>query len=96
MVQEGERSANTLATFDESTSILWKAEGEYQGHHSLLMRTCGFLSAMQRQVVFNRYLQLSLEPCSVEINGGFRLETPLCSVKTSFMATRSPDAGSSF
>ncbi|VAI59264.1 unnamed protein product [Triticum turgidum subsp. durum] len=45
MVQEVERSANTLSTFDESTSVLRKAEGEYQGHRSLLMRTRGQVSA---------------------------------------------------
>nr|TKW04057.1 hypothetical protein SEVIR_7G084800v2 [Setaria viridis] len=39
MVQEVERSASTLATFDESTRVLRKAEGEYQGHRSLLSRT---------------------------------------------------------
>ncbi|KAL6637365.1 hypothetical protein ACP70R_024937 [Stipagrostis hirtigluma subsp. patula] len=54
MVQEVERSANTLATFDESTSVLRKAEGEYQGHRSLLMRTRGLLSTMQRQDVLDR------------------------------------------
>ncbi|XP_025791477.1 uncharacterized protein LOC112872628 isoform X3 [Panicum hallii] len=53
MVQEVERSASTLATFDESTSVLRKAEGEYQGHRSLLMRTRGLLSTMQRQDVLD-------------------------------------------
>ncbi|XBI62006.1 hypothetical protein VPH35_042720 [Triticum aestivum] len=56
MVQEVERSANTLSTFDESTSVLRKAEGEYQGHHSLLMRTRGLLSTMQRQDVLDRII----------------------------------------
>uniref|UniRef100_A0A453P8B9 Sec20 C-terminal domain-containing protein n=1 Tax=Aegilops tauschii subsp. strangulata TaxID=200361 RepID=A0A453P8B9_AEGTS len=56
MVQEVERSANTLSTFDESTSVLRKAEGEYQGHRSLLMRTRGLLSTMQRQDVLDRYV----------------------------------------
>ncbi|XP_015688805.1 uncharacterized protein LOC102719928 isoform X2 [Oryza brachyantha] len=56
MVQEVERSANTLATFDESTSVLRKAEGEYQGHRSLLMRTRGLLSTMQRQDVLDRII----------------------------------------
>ncbi|KAG8076601.1 hypothetical protein GUJ93_ZPchr0006g42357 [Zizania palustris] len=56
MVQEVERSANTLATFDESTSVLRKAEGEYQGHRSLLMRTRGLLSSMQRQDVLDRII----------------------------------------
>lgn len=54
MVQEVERSANTLSTFDESTSVLAKAEGEYQGHHSLLTRTHSLLSTMQRQDVLDR------------------------------------------
>ncbi|PUZ38174.1 hypothetical protein GQ55_9G176100 [Panicum hallii var. hallii] len=56
MVQEVERSASTLATFDESTSVLRKAEGEYQGHRSLLMRTRGLLSMMQRQDVLDRVI----------------------------------------
>ncbi|XP_047096001.1 uncharacterized protein LOC124708370 [Lolium rigidum] len=56
MVQEVERSANTLSTFDESTSVLRKAEGEYQGHRSLLMRTRGLLSTMQRQDVLDRII----------------------------------------
>uniref|UniRef100_A0ACD5U6J4 Uncharacterized protein n=1 Tax=Avena sativa TaxID=4498 RepID=A0ACD5U6J4_AVESA len=56
MVQEVERSANTLSTFDESTSLLRKAEGEYQGHRSLLMRTRGLLSTMQRQDVLDRII----------------------------------------
>uniref|UniRef100_A0A452XQP7 Uncharacterized protein n=1 Tax=Aegilops tauschii subsp. strangulata TaxID=200361 RepID=A0A452XQP7_AEGTS len=33
---------------DESTSVLRKAEGEYQGHRSLMMRTHGLLTTMQR------------------------------------------------
>ncbi|EER91323.1 hypothetical protein BDA96_01G195700 [Sorghum bicolor] len=56
MVQEVERNASTLATFDESTSVLRKAEGEYQGHRSLLMRTRGLLSTMQRQDVLDRII----------------------------------------
>ncbi|CAL4917672.1 unnamed protein product [Urochloa decumbens] len=56
MVQEVERSASTLATFDESTSVLRKAEGEYQGHRSLLMRTRGLLSTMQQQDVLDRVI----------------------------------------
>ncbi|KAK3122510.1 hypothetical protein QOZ80_8AG0614610 [Eleusine coracana subsp. coracana] len=56
MVQEVERSANTLATFDESTSVLRKAEGEYQGHRSLLMRTRSLLSTMQQQDVLDRII----------------------------------------
>ena len=45
---------NLLNYADESTSVLQKAEGEYQGHRSLLMRTRGLLSTMQRQDVFDR------------------------------------------
>ncbi|XP_048535184.1 uncharacterized protein LOC125513990 isoform X2 [Triticum urartu] len=56
MVQEAERSANTLSTFDESTSVLRMAEGEYQGHRSLLMCTRGMLSTMQRQDVLDRII----------------------------------------
>ncbi|CAN1760027.1 hypothetical protein LINPERHAP1_LOCUS7365 [Linum perenne] len=54
MVQEVERSANTLVTFDESTGVLKKAESEYKGHRSLLMRTRNLLSTMQRQDVIDR------------------------------------------
>ncbi|XP_073107789.1 uncharacterized protein [Elaeis guineensis] len=56
MVQEVDRSANTLATFEESTSVLKKAEGEYKGHRSLLMRTRRLLSTMQRQDVMDRVI----------------------------------------
>ncbi|XP_073107213.1 LOW QUALITY PROTEIN: uncharacterized protein, partial [Elaeis guineensis] len=51
-----DRSANTLATFEESTSVLKKAEGEYKGHRSLLMRTRRLLSTMQRQDVMDRVI----------------------------------------
>lgn len=54
MVQEVERSANTLMAFEESTGVLKKAEKEYKGHHSLLMRTRNLLSTMQRQDVIDR------------------------------------------
>ncbi|XP_072961441.1 uncharacterized protein [Typha angustifolia] len=54
MVQEVERSASTLATFEESTSVLRKAESEYKGHRSLLMRTRRLLSTMRRQDVIDR------------------------------------------
>ncbi|CAN6162930.1 unnamed protein product [Urochloa humidicola] len=53
MVQEVERSASTLATFDESTSVLRKADGEYHGHQSLLMCTGGLLSTVQWQDVLH-------------------------------------------
>ncbi|CAN1760029.1 hypothetical protein LINPERHAP1_LOCUS7365 [Linum perenne] len=56
MVQEVERSANTLVTFDESTGVLKKAESEYKGHRSLLMRTRNLLSTMQRQDVIDRVI----------------------------------------
>ncbi|CAN6469142.1 unnamed protein product [Victoria cruziana] len=56
MVQEVERSANTLLTFDNSTSVLRKAEGEYKGHRSLLMRTRNLLSTMQRQDIIDRII----------------------------------------
>ncbi|KAJ4759392.1 Vesicle transport protein SEC20 [Rhynchospora pubera] len=56
MVQEVERSASTLATVDESTSVLKKAESEYKGHRSLLSRTRGLLSTMKRQDVIDRII----------------------------------------
>ncbi|GER34420.1 vesicle transport protein SEC20 [Striga asiatica] len=54
MVQEVDRSASTLMTFEESTGVLRKAETEYKGHRSLLSRTRGLLSTMQRQDVLDR------------------------------------------
>ncbi|XP_044497844.1 uncharacterized protein LOC123219937 [Mangifera indica] len=56
MVQEVERSASTLMTFEESTGVLRKAESEYKGHRSLLMRTRNLLSTMQRQDVIERVI----------------------------------------
>ncbi|KAK6914174.1 Sec20, partial [Dillenia turbinata] len=60
MVQVGsyevERSTSTLMTFEESTSVLKKAESEYKGHRSLLMRTRNLLSTMQRQDVLDRLI----------------------------------------
>jgi protein transport protein SEC20 len=56
MVQEVERSTNTLATFEESTGTLTKAESEYKGHRSLLSRTRNLLSTMQRQDVLDRVI----------------------------------------
>ena len=47
-------ATNLLNYADESTSVLRKAEGEYQGHRSLLMRTRGLLSMMQRQYGLDR------------------------------------------
>ncbi|KAM7261458.1 hypothetical protein ACFE04_008825 [Oxalis oulophora] len=58
MVQEVERSTNTLATFEESTGILTKAESEYKGHRSLLSRTRNLLSTMQRQDVLDRVIMI--------------------------------------
>ncbi|CAH9114932.1 unnamed protein product [Cuscuta europaea] len=56
MVQEVERSASTLMTFEGSTEVLRKAESEYKGHRSLLMRTRNLLSTMQRQDVLDRVI----------------------------------------
>ncbi|KAB2633745.1 hypothetical protein D8674_029992 [Pyrus ussuriensis x Pyrus communis] len=56
MVQEVDRSAGTLMTFEESTGVLKKAESEYKGHRSLLMRTRNLLSTMQRQDVIDRVI----------------------------------------
>ncbi|XP_010532820.1 PREDICTED: uncharacterized protein LOC104808740 [Tarenaya hassleriana] len=56
MVQEVERSTNTLMTFEESTGVLKKAESEYKGHRSLLSRTRNLLSTMQRQDVIDRLI----------------------------------------
>lgn len=56
MVQEVERSASTLMTVEESTGVLKKAESEYKGHRSLLMRTRNLLSTMQRQDVLDRVI----------------------------------------
>ncbi|WOL15354.1 hypothetical protein Cni_G24135 [Canna indica] len=56
MVQEVERSASTLQTFEESTGVLRQAESEYKGHRSLLMRTRNLLSTMRRQDVLDRVI----------------------------------------
>ncbi|XP_058752523.1 uncharacterized protein LOC131625703 [Vicia villosa] len=56
MVQEVERNTSTLMTLDESTGVLTKAEGEYKGHRSLLMRTRNLLSTMQRQDIIDRVI----------------------------------------
>ncbi|KAK4585918.1 hypothetical protein RGQ29_023207 [Quercus rubra] len=56
MVQEVERSASTLMTVEESTGVLKRAESEYKGHRSLLMRTRNLLSTMQRQDVLDRVI----------------------------------------
>ncbi|CAF2128622.1 unnamed protein product [Brassica napus] len=68
MVQEVERSTNTLVAFDESTGVLKKAENEYKGHRSLLSRTRNLLSTMQRQDVIDRVILIigfSLFACAV-------------------------------
>ncbi|KAH9681613.1 vesicle transport protein sec20 [Citrus sinensis] len=59
MVQEVERNASTLMTFDESTGVLRKAESEYKGHRSLLMRTRNLLSTMQRQDIIDRFNRIA-------------------------------------
>ncbi|XP_071738405.1 uncharacterized protein [Rutidosis leptorrhynchoides] len=56
MVQEVERSGSTLMAFEESTGVLKKAESEYKGHRSLLMRTRNLLSTMKRQDVLDRII----------------------------------------
>ncbi|KZV16629.1 hypothetical protein F511_12085 [Dorcoceras hygrometricum] len=56
MVQEVERSASTLMTFEESTGVLRKAESEYKGQRSLLSRTRNLLSTMQRRDVIDRLI----------------------------------------
>ncbi|PIA40040.1 hypothetical protein AQUCO_02500039v1 [Aquilegia coerulea] len=56
MVQEVERSSSMLTTFEESTGVLKKAESEYKGHRSLLMRTRNLLSTMSRQDVLDRVI----------------------------------------
>lgn len=56
MVQEVERNTSTLMTLDESTGVLKKAESEYKGHRSLLMRTRNLLSTMQRQDIIDRVI----------------------------------------
>ncbi|XP_054806581.1 uncharacterized protein LOC129309190 [Prosopis cineraria] len=56
MVQEVERSTGTLMTVEESTGVLKKAESEYKGQRSLLMRTRNLLSTMQRQDVMDRVI----------------------------------------
>ncbi|KAH9681611.1 vesicle transport protein sec20 [Citrus sinensis] len=53
---------------DESTGVLRKAESEYKGHRSLLMRTRNLLSTMQRQDIIDRVilvLGLILFSCAV-------------------------------
>ncbi|KAJ0974282.1 hypothetical protein J5N97_016247 [Dioscorea zingiberensis] len=54
MVQEVERSANILTTFEQSTSVLKEAESEYKGLHFLLMRTRNLLTTMNHQDVMDR------------------------------------------
>ncbi|KAL0923739.1 hypothetical protein M5K25_007809 [Dendrobium thyrsiflorum] len=59
MVQEVERSVNTLVTFEESTGVLKKAESEYKGQSSLLMHTRRLLTTMQRQDVMDRIIMVA-------------------------------------
>ncbi|KAE9612119.1 hypothetical protein Lalb_Chr06g0169571 [Lupinus albus] len=56
MVQEVERSTNTVMTLEESTGVLKKAESEYKGQRSLFTRTRNLLSTMQRQDVLDRVI----------------------------------------
>eukprot|EP00268_Persea_americana_P019940 TRINITY_DN2027_c0_g1_i1.p1 TRINITY_DN2027_c0_g1~~TRINITY_DN2027_c0_g1_i1.p1 ORF type:complete len:299 (+),score=70.91 TRINITY_DN2027_c0_g1_i1:393-1289(+) len=60
MVQEVERSSNTLMTFEESTNVLRKAESEYKGHRSLLTMTRNLLSTLYSQDVRSRLLLVAL------------------------------------
>ncbi|KAJ1258076.1 hypothetical protein BS78_10G046200 [Paspalum vaginatum] len=85
MVQEVERSASTLATFDESTSVLRKAEGEYQGHRPLLMRTRGLLSTTQRQDVLDRII--------LTIGCAFLLGSSLCCLKAYWSTDTAKETG---
>lgn len=50
-----DNNSRGLGTAEESTGVLRKAESEYKGHRSLLMRTRNLLSTMQRQDVIDRY-----------------------------------------
>ncbi|KAH9764022.1 vesicle transport protein sec20 [Citrus sinensis] len=57
-----------LVILHESTGVLRKAESEYKGHRSLLMRTRNLLSTMQRQDIIDRVilvLGLILFSCAV-------------------------------
>ncbi|KAK9147113.1 hypothetical protein Sjap_007016 [Stephania japonica] len=56
LLVEVERSTSMLSTFDESTGVLRKADSEYKGHRSLLMRTRNLLSTMRRQDVQDRMI----------------------------------------
>ncbi|OVA02307.1 Sec20 [Macleaya cordata] len=47
---------NAVVFTDESTGVLRKAESEYKGHRSLLMRTRNLLSTMRRQDVLDRVI----------------------------------------
>ncbi|KAH9313574.1 hypothetical protein KI387_022201 [Taxus chinensis] len=58
MVQEVERGASTLATIDQSTGTLRKAESEYKGHRSLLMSTRRLLTFMRRQDILDRIIMV--------------------------------------
>eukprot|EP00249_Psilotum_nudum_P025072 c29366_g3_i2 orf=175-810(-) len=56
MVQELDRGTGTLATLDESNVTLKKAEGEYKGQRSLLMKTRHLLTMMKRHDVIDRLI----------------------------------------
>lgn len=59
MVQEVDRTSSMLTTVGESTGVLKKAETEYKGHRSLLMRTRNLLSTMRRQDVLDRLILIA-------------------------------------
>lgn len=56
MVQELERGFNTLATLDESSTTLRKADSEYKGQRSLLIATRGLLSVLKRKDIVDRII----------------------------------------
>lgn len=56
MIQEVERGSTTLTTLGESTDTLQKADSEYKGHRSLLMRAKQLLKVMRRQDVLDRII----------------------------------------
>lgn len=59
MIQEVERGATTLTTLDQSTETLRKADFEYKGHRSLLMRAKQLLKVMRRQDVLDRIIMVA-------------------------------------
>ncbi|XP_043706674.1 uncharacterized protein LOC122656256 [Telopea speciosissima] len=53
---EPERTISVCGCSEESTGVLKKAESEYKGRCSLLMRTRNLISTMQQQDVFDRLI----------------------------------------